>query len=184
MSPSCRVNRSSSSAVSSRRASSAMRCTSCAAQCQTRSRRFYRSCAPHSSLFVQEPAIAVESARRQLGAQRRNRRRAVVADREVIEHQRLDVRRLRHREGFFGGGVDRLAAIGFLEKRRVVHEQVGVHDERRIDRHRIARVREHDVAARLRASSSRVPLRAAASISDCGMEANCGFNRRRVSITR
>src|SRR5215203_3113832 len=167
MSPSCLVNRSSSPSESSSLASSAIRCTSCRLSedklwiitnnkqritsglllppairfCYSLFviRYFYEVC------FVQQPARAGKSAGGHLGAKRRDGRGAVVANRQVIQHQRLHIRAPANLDRLFGGGVNGLAAIGFIEKRRVMDQQVGTGDQRGIDRHRIARVGEHNV---------------------------------------
>src|SRR6188508_1193668 len=130
MSPSCRVNRSSSSALSSRRARSAMRCTSCRLRLDT-IRQFYRTALSklHPRVFIEEPAVAGESAGGDLRAQRGERGGAVVADRKVIEDQGLDVGAPADVDRLLGRGGDGFAAIGFAQERRVVDEHIGVGDE-------------------------------------------------------
>src|SRR6188768_1329058 len=117
MSPSCRVKSSSSSAVSSSRARSAMRCTSFWLRVDTipiiLSQR-------HPMAFVQEPALAVEAARSDLTTECGNRGGPVVADRKVIQNERLDVGAFADVQRFLGRRVNRLASIGFVQERGVV----------------------------------------------------------------
>ena len=63
----------------------------------------------------------------------------------MIEDERLDLREPADLERLLGGGVDRVLAVRLLEKRRVVHQEIGTGDQRRIDGHGISRVGEPHV---------------------------------------